>query len=151
MRDKIQNNLKQAMLAKEEIRLSTLRLLTSAIHNKEIEKRTKTGESELSEEEILAAIRSEAKKRKDSIAEFAKGGREDLVQKETSELKILEEYLPQEIADEEIEKIVKEVAEGFENLSPKEFGKIMGEVMKKVKGEASGERVSAAVKKILEK
>lgn len=150
MKSKIIVDIKNAMRAKNELKLSVLRMLSSAIHNKEIEKRAKTGkEEELGEEEIVAAIRTEVKKRRDAIQEFEKGNRKDLVDKESAELKILEEYLPAEISDEEIEKIVKDVVAGFGEITQKDFGRIMGEVMKRVKGQASGDRVSGAVKKLL--
>lgn len=138
------------MRSKDELRLSVLRMLSSAIHNKELEKRAKSGKvEELMEEEVVAVLRSEVKKRRDAISEFEKGGRKDLVEKETAELKILEEYLPSELPDEEIEKIVKEVIAGIGEVAPKDFGRVMGEVMKRVKGQASGERVSEAVRQLL--
>ena len=157
-KQKIQAAIKEAMRSKDELRLSVLRMLSSAMHNREIEKRTKSGKSEeLAEEEITASIRSEVKKRRDSIAEFEKGGRKDLVEKESSELKILDGYLPQELSDEEIEKIVKEVIGSIGEVTPKpfdkaqgrDFGRVMGEVMKKIKGQASGDRVSDIVRKVL--
>lgn len=149
MGDKIQNDMKDAMRAKDELTLSVLRMLLSTIHNREIEKRAKSGEEKLTDEEIAAAIRSEAKKRKDAITEFEKGGREDLVKKETAELKILEKYLPQEISDEEVENIAKEAVAATGAASPKDFGRAMGEAMKRAKGQASGDRMGLAVKRIL--
>ena len=150
LKDKITKDIKDAMRSKNELRLSVLRMLSSAIHNREIEKRAKTGkEEELNEEEVVATIRSETKKRRDAIVEFEKGGRKEMAEKEVAELKILEEYLPQEIADEELEKVVKEVVAGLGEVTQKDFGRIMGEVMKKIKGQAAGDRVSAAIKKLL--
>lgn len=177
LKQTIENELKEALRNKEELKLSVLRMLSAAIHNKEIEKRTKLSknpevkdlaaqsllgeprsnfekvgrekESELNEEETLGVIRSEAKKRKDSIVEFEKGGRKDLVDKESAELKILEAYLPKEMGDGELEKIVGEAVAGMSGVTAKDFGRVMGEVMKKVKGQASGDRVSAVVKKLL--
>ncbi|MBI2640797.1 MAG: GatB/YqeY domain-containing protein [Candidatus Sungbacteria bacterium] len=151
MKDKIQNDIKEAMRSKDELRLSVLRMLSSSIHNKELEKRVKSGKAEeLSEEEVVAAIRSEVKKRRDAIIEFEKGGRQDLAEKESAEAKILEVYLPQEISDEEIEKVVKEVISVLGEVTIKDFGRVMQEAMKKVKGQAGGDRVSAAVKKIMQ-
>ena len=150
MKLKIQNDIKEVMRSKDELKLSVLRMLSAAIHNKELEKRAKTGKSEeLTDEETIGVIHSEAKKRRDAIAEFEKGGRKDLADKESAELKILEGYLPQELSDEEIEKIVREVVVETGISDPTMFGRIMGEVMKRVKGRASGERMSAAVKKLL--
>jgi len=155
LKEKIQQDTKEAMKAKEELRLSVLRMLSSAMHNREIEKRAKGQGEELSEEEILAAIRSEMKKRKDSIAGYEKGGRKDLADKEIAEAKILEAYLPAEISDEEIEKTINEVLTNlgmqkpFDTAQGRDFGRVMGEVMKQIKGQASGDRVSATAKKIL--
>ena len=148
MQEKIQQDLKDAMRAKDELRLSVLRMLSAAIHNREIEKRPKSGEAELGEEEIITTIRSEAKKRRDAIVEFEKGGRKDLADKESAELKILAAYLPVELSDEEVEKIVREVVAGFGEVTKKDFGRVMAETMKRVKGQASGDRVSAWVKKV---
>lgn len=149
-KEKIQNDTKEAMKAKDELKLSVLRMLSSAVKNKELEKRAKTGKEEaLNDEGIVAAVRSEAKKRKDAAQEFEKGGRKDLAEKETMELKILENYLPAEMPDEDLEKIAKEVIAGSGEVTQKDFGRVMGEVMKRVKGEAGGDRVSAAVKKLL--
>lgn len=150
MKEKILQDIKEAMRAKDELRLSVLRMVSSAIHNKELEKRAKSGKvEELTEEETVAVVRSEVKKRRDAIMEFEKGGRKDLVEKESAELKILEAYLPQELPDEEIEKIVREVIAGLGEVTSKDFGRVMGETMKRVKGQASGDRVSQAVKKLL--
>jgi len=152
MKEKILQDMKEAMRSKDELKLSVLRMLSSAIHNKELEKRAKSGkDDELTEEEIIGVVRSEAKKRRDAIAEFEKGGRKDLVEKESAELKILEEYLPQELPDVEIEKIILEVIGQLKEITQKDFGRVMGEVMKRVRGQASGNRVGAMVKKFLEK
>lgn len=150
MKDKVQQDIKDAMRSKDELRLSVLRMLSSAIHNRELEKRAKSGQEEaLNKEETVAVIRSEVKKRKDAIAEFEKGGRKELAEKEIAESKILEAYLPAEISEEEIEKIVREVVAAAGVVTPKDFGRVMGEAMKKIKGQASGDRVSGAVKKFL--
>lgn len=150
MREKIQEDIKKAMKQKDELRLLVLRMLSAAMHNRELEKRAKTGKpEELTEEEAIAVIRSEVKKRRDAIVEFEKGKRSDLAEKEAAELKILEVYLPQELSDMEIEKIVREVVEKFGEVTPKDFGRVMGEAMKRVRGQASGDRVSQAVKKLL--
>lgn len=158
MRARIQNDIKEAMRSKDELRLSVLRMLSSAIHNRELEKRAKTGKAEeLNEEEIVAVIRSESKKRRDAIVEFEKGNRKDLAEKELAELKILETYLPKEISDQEIEKIVREVViqlgavteKPFDKAQGRDFGRVMGEAMKKIRGQASGDRVSGAVRRIL--
>jgi len=144
--EQINQDLKQAMLKKEVEILSTLRMLISAIRNKEITLR-KDGEAELSDEQVLEVIASEVKKRRDSIEAYISGGRQELADKENSEIKILEKYLPEQMSDEELEKVVKEViAAGDEN-----FGKVMGQVMVRVKGKADGGKVGEMVKKLLVK
>ena len=148
LKEKIQSDMKDAMREKAEVRLSVLRMLLSVIHNREIEKRVKGGATESTDDEVLASIRSESKKRRDSIQEFCKAGRTDLVDKESTELAILETYLPAEMGDSELAKIVEEIIKGMGTITQKEFGRVMGEVMKKTKGQASGDRVSAIVKKL---
>ena len=151
LRDKIKSDMVEAMKNKRELELSVLRMVTSALHNCEIEKRAKTSGAVLEEEEVVATVRSEAKKRRDAIEGFEKGGRKELAEKEAAELKILEAYLPQEISDNELKKIVQDVLGQFGEVTQKDFGKVMGAVMKKVSGQASGDRVSQMVRKLLEK
>lgn len=139
----------RSLRAKDERRLTTLRMLSSAIHNREIEKRGKGEAGEITEEDVLGVLRSEAKKRRDAIAEFEKGGRPDLVEKEKQELVILEAYLPAQLDDAAIAATVRSVVAEFGGASVKDFGRVMGEVMKRLKGQASGDRVSSAVREIL--
>lgn len=144
--EQINQDLKQAMLNKEAELTSVLRMLISAIRNKEITLR-KDGKAELSDEQVLEVISSEVKKRRDSVEAYISGGRQELADKENAEIKILEKYLPEQMSDEELEKVVKEViAGGDEN-----FGKVMGQVMAKVKGKADGGKVGEIVKKLLVK
>ena len=138
---KIQEDTKSALKVKDELRLLVLRMLSAALHNKEIEKRTKSGETELSEEEALAVLRTEVKKRRDAIEGFTQGGRRDLVEKETKELAILEIYLPAEISEQEIKKTVQAVLNDLGQVTEKDLGRVMGEAMKRLKGQASGDRV----------
>jgi len=106
-------------------------------------------ESRLTDEETLEAVSYEAKKRKESIAEFEKGGRNDLVEKEKKELAILKTYLPEQLAEEEIKKLVKEAVEKTGAKEPKDMGKVMAELMPKTKGRADGNLVSKVVKESL--
>ena len=149
LKEKIEGDLKEALRAKDELRLSTLRMVSAAIHNREIEKRTKTGESELTEEETALVLRAETKKRKDAAEGFEKGGRADRAEKERQEGEIIQKYLPAELSDEDVEKIVREVVAGLGEVTQKDFGRVMGEVMKKTRGQASGDRVSGALKKVI--
>ena len=152
----IEDQIREAMKAKEKVRLSTLRMLLSSIRNREIEKRAKLIKSgaegdidslgKLNDEETLDAIRSEVKKRRDAIAEYEKANRPELAQKESDELAILQAYLPAELSDEEIEKLLQPLAAG---ASEKDFGRVMGSAMKAVSGRASGDRVGAIVRRML--
>ena len=151
LKNQINTNIKDAMRAKDQEALSVLRMLASAIKDKEIAMR-KGEDVSLTDEQVTEVIMSEAKKRKDSIEAYEKGGRKDLAEKENSEIKILDKYLPEQMSDEELEKIVKEIVEtGQCPVSIQDFGKIMGQVMPKVKGKADGNKVSEAVKKVLSK
>jgi len=146
--EKINSDLKKAMRGRNELAMSALSMLISAIRNKEISLRQ--GEKvELTNEQIVEAIKSEIKKRKDSIEAYTQGGRPDLADKEKKEEEMLKAYLPPQIADEELEKIVRETVSLLGKVSEKDFGKVMGQVMAKVKATADGNKVSEAVKKIL--
>lgn len=145
----------RGLKAHEELLVSTLRMLLATIRNREIEKRGKLNKQgsdapqELSDEEVLDTVRYEAKKRRDAIAEFTKAGRAALAEKEAKELLILESYLPKELPESEIKEIVREAVEQMGEVTEKDFGKVMAEAMKRLRGLASGEKVSAAVKKAL--
>ena len=142
--EQIQNDLKTALKEKNELQVSTLRLLLSETHNRQIEK-----QAELVDEDIVGVLRKEAKKRQESVEAYEKGGRQELADKESKELIILSKYLPQEMDPQELEKIVKEVIGEVGAKEPGDFGKVMGVVMGKVKGRIDGSKVSDAVKKLL--
>ena len=146
--EKINHDLKQATLNKQEIVVSVLRLLKSAIYNKKISLR-KGKEVSLTKNQVIEVIASEIKKCKDAIKDYQKGNRDDLVKKEKQEIKILEKYLPKQLSDKEIEKIVREVIKSVGGVSIKDIGKIMGQVMAKVKGKAEGSKVNEIVKRVL--
>jgi len=160
LQEKINQDLKKAFVGKEELTVSVLRMLNSAIHNKEIEKRTKLSKqekdieklkesSQLIEEEVIEVISSEAKKRKDAIIEFAKGGRQDLADKETKELAILKKYLPEQMSEEQIREIVQKAIAETGAAGPKDTGKVMSALMPKLKGKAEGGIVSKIVNELL--
>lgn len=132
---------------KEE--LSTLRMLLSAISNKEIDLRKK--DIGLSDSEVLDTINSEVKKRKDAVFEYKKAGREDLAQKEGEELNILKKYLPPEIGDEDLIRIVRDGIRETGAGSAADFPKVMKAIMPTLKGKASGDRIANAVKNELSK
>lgn len=144
MLKQIQDNLKQAMKAGEKKKVSTLRMLIAAIKNESINKRT-----ELATDEILSVIQREIKQRRNANEEFKKGNRDDLVAENEAEITFLAAYLPQQLSDEELEALVRQVVNEVNATSAKEMGKVMGKLMPQVKGRADGTRVQAAVKKIL--
>lgn len=145
--EKIRKDLQIQLYKKNKLIVAVLRMLISAIHNKEIILRNQD-KTELSNKEFFGVIKSEIRKRKDSVQAYEQGNRQDLAQKEKEEVEILNKYLPAQMSDEELRKIIKEIIEAGEK--DKNFGKIMGQVMSKVKGQADGQRVSAVVKKVLE-
>ena len=155
----VEDHIKEAMKARDELKLSTLRMLISSIRNREIEKRAKLVKGgaegdiglleQLTDEETLDAIRSEAKKRRDAIVEYEKANRPELAQKESTELAILQSYLPAELGDADIERVVAEVIVSLGEVTAKDFGRVMGEAMKRLKGKAGGDRIGAMIKRHL--
>lgn len=154
----IQNYLKQS----NEIARSTLSMLLAAITNKEKEKRYKLAKdkpnlseeesqkiSGLNDEEVAGVIMSEAKKRREAADIFEKGGRKEMADKEREELVVLEQYLPEQMSDEELIEIVKRAIEKTGAKETKDMGKVMAEVAPQVKGKADGSRISQKVKEIL--
>ena len=145
LKDRISDEIKTAMKAKDKLRLETVRGIKKVILEKESEIRAK-GRDELNEDEEMAVLSQLAKQRRDSIKQFTDAGREDLAEKEAKELEILEEYLPAQLSDAEIEAAVDEVIAQVGASGPRDMGKVMGPVMKKLKGQADGSKVQAIVK-----
>lgn len=142
--EKLQNDLKQAQLAREEVKVSTLRLLLSEIHNVEIAKGEK-----LSDEDVISVIQREVKKRKEAAVGFRAGGREESAQREEAELKVLESYLPAQLSNEVLTKLIEESINEVGAKSQADMGRVMGVVMGKVKGQVDGNIVSSIVKEKL--
>jgi len=147
LKERINSDLKEALKSGDAFRRSVLGMLKSAIQNKEIEKKKK--EEGLTEMETQEVIRSETKKRLDSASTFRKAGEEKRAKSEEAEAEILKKYLPPEASDEDVKKAVEQAIAQAGSKSKKDFGKIMGEVMKRIKGQASGDRVSKAVKEAM--
>ena len=146
-KQKLQEELKQSMLSKDELRTSVLRLLLSAINYYEIQKGGAGYEA--TEEDVLSVIQKEAKQRRDSIAEFEKAGRQELVDKETSELKILEAFLPEQMSEDEVSSIVEQTISETGAASMADMGKVMGALGGKLKGKADMGLVSNLVRQKL--
>lgn len=146
LKEKIQQEVKEALKSGNSQKRMVLSMVMSAAKNKEIEKR-----SELTDEEVVAVIASEIKKRKDSVAQFEKGGRPELAEGEKQEIDILMAYMPEQMPEEQIrEEARKAIAEtGAKEV--KEMGKVLAALMPKVKGKADGQLVSQIVKEELSK
>jgi len=148
LHEKIKEEIKQAMLAKDNVKLSVVRGLVSAFTNELVAKKRRPDER-LSDEEVLAVIKRAAKQRLDSIEQFRAGGRADLVDTESAELEILKTYLPAELGEAEIEKVVKEKVKELGLIGKQDTGKLMSIVMKELKGKADGSLVKKVVEKLL--
>lgn len=144
MEEKIQADMKEAMKAGEKIRLSTLRMLLSALKNKRIENK-----GELDDKEFLAVVRREVKARKEAASQY-EAARPELAEKELAEMKILQAYLPAELSDEELEGLVREVIAQVGAASIGDLGKVMGPLMGRLQGRADGNRARQAVLAALE-
>lgn len=151
LKENIEKDLRESLKKRGSFKVQVLRFLLSVLHNQEIEKRTKGKEPKLTDEEIISLISSEIKKRREAILEFEKAKREDLVEKEKREIDILKKYLPEQLPPEAIEKLAKEIIEKRNYQDLKDLGKIMAELMPKVRGRAGGEKVLEIVKKLLTK
>lgn len=142
--DKLQSDLKNAQLSRDEIRVSTLRLLLSEVKNAEIQKG-----ADLNDEDIVSIIQKEVKKRKEAAAGFRSGSREQAAAKEEAEQKVLEGYLPAQLSTEELTSVVEGTINEMGATGMADMGKVIGAVMSKVKGKADGGTVSALVKEKL--
>jgi uncharacterized protein YqeY len=141
---KLDQDMKEAMLAHESERLSVLRMLKNALKNAEIAKK-----EELTEGEILNVLDKQAKQRQDAIEQFTGGGRADLADKEKAELELIQSYLPEKMSESELEEVVVKTIEELGATSMADMGKVMKEVMAKTAGQADGKAVSEKVKQKL--
>ena len=141
----IARDFKEAMKARDKLRLSCLRMLKASIKNKQVEKG-----DELTDDEVQALITSAIKKGKEAAEEFRKGGRADLAQKEEKEVQFLLEYLPAQLSPSEIENIIKEIIAELSITSPKDLGKIMKVAMARMAGQAQGKEVNLIARKLLQ-
>jgi len=143
LQQKLEEDAKNALKDGDKMVLSVLRLILSAIKNNEISQK-----AILSDDQVVSLLVKEAKKRQEAISAYQNAQRQDLAEQENKELLIIQKYLPQELSDEEIDKTVKETIATLK-ASTSDFGRVMGEVMSKLKGRASGDRVRDIVKKEL--
>jgi len=157
--DRLKDDLKTALKSGQKERVGVLRFLLSESHNREKDKQARLLASErsdggqakgekpvLTDEEAVAVFQKESKKRREAVELFRKGGREDLVKKETAELAVIQEYLPQVLAPEDIKKVLEKLAA----RGNKDFNSLMKEAMKELRGKADGRLVSELIKEILQ-
>jgi uncharacterized protein YqeY len=144
LKEKLQDDWKTAMKAKDSFRSTVISMARAAILQEE-----KTNNIKLDDEGVITILSKEVKQRRESIAEFEKGSRQDLVDQTKKEIDILLEYLPQQLTAEQIEEIVKGAVNNLKATSMKEMGKVMAAIMPDLKGKADGKLVNQIVKKYL--
>jgi uncharacterized protein YqeY len=144
LKSRLRDDLKAALKSGESARLGTVRMLLSEFRNKEIEK----GRA-LSDDEGLALVASGIKSRQESVEQFRKAGREELVAKEGAEIDVLRSYLPEQLSDVELAELVDQALAETGAASPREMGRVMGWLMPRIRGRAEGTRVSRLVKEKL--
>ncbi len=166
LKDKLQADVKEALKSGNAAKRMTLGMILSAVKSRELDKRGRlskthsTGsgqadaakleeESKLTDEEVVEVLSSEIKKRKDSVDQFEKGGREDLAKKEKEEMAMLMEYMPEQMSEDAVREEIKKAISATGASGPKDMGKVMGTISPKIKGKFDGSRASAMVKEEL--
>jgi uncharacterized protein YqeY len=144
LEEKLIEEMKQAMKSNDKLRLSTIRMIRSALKNKEIELRKK-----LEDEEVIKVIQVMVRKGEESVEQFQTGGRVDLVEKEKKEIEILKSFLPQPLSQEELLKIIDQSIQETQASSQKDIGKVMKSIMPKIGGKADGKLINQLVKERL--
>ncbi len=142
--DKIFEDLKAAMKAKDSLKVGTLRMVRAQFKDAQIAKR-----EPLNDDEQLAVLGNAAKRRREALEMYKNSGRDDLIQKEQAELDIISAYLPKQLSREEIEKVLKDIIKKTDVSSMQDLGKVMGPVMQQLKGKADGKLVQQLVREIL--
>jgi uncharacterized protein YqeY len=145
LQQRVTDELKSSMMARQAVRTGTLRMLKAALGYAQIEKKTET----LSDADVMAVIQREAKKRRDSIEEFEKAGRAEMAANEKAELEVLSEFLPKALSAEELESLVRAVIAEVGATSKKDMGLVMKAAQAKIDGRADGKTVSALVSRLL--
>ena len=147
LRDQLRADLHDAMRARDAVRRNTIRMLEAAIKNAEIERRQRN--AELAEADVLAILQRQVKQRRDSIEQFEQGGRNDLADNERAEIAIIEAYLPQQLSREEVAARARAVIAQVGASGPSDRGKVMGPLMRGLRGLADGGMVNAVVGELL--
>ena len=144
LKDQLMADMKEAMKAHDKDRLAVIRMVRGAVRQQEID-----GKKELEDSDVIAVISKEVKMRRDSIEEFNKGGRQDLVEKTQAEIDILMPYLPAQLSEDEVRELVKAAVEATGAKTQKDMGKVMGMATKTLAGKAEGRMISETVKRLL--
>lgn len=144
LKDRLTDNLKEAMKNKEQVRKSVVTLIRAGIKQCEVDTR-----QELTDEDIISLISKQLKQRKDALVDFEKANRTDLIEQTNQEIAILENYLPEQLDDVELKEIITKVVEEVGATSMKDMGKVMAKTISLVQGRADGKRINAMVKQIL--
>ena len=140
LQERLARDLNDAMRAKDRVRMSAIRMIQTAITERE-----KAGTGPVSDDDLLQIVTKQAKQRRDSMAQYAEAGRDDLAQREADELTIIETYLPAQLTDEDIHRAVHEIVQRTGATTMKDMGRVMGEAMSELRGQADGARVQLAV------
>ena len=144
LKQRLQNDIKEAMKAQDKSRLTTLRLITAAIKQREVDERISLDDSQ-----VIATLDKMAKQRRESIEQFQIGQRLDLVEKEQAELDLIKSYLPQQLSEEEIQQIIKQAIAQLGVKDIKDMGKLMAEIKPKLQGRADMSKISQLIKQQL--
>ena len=144
LKDRLTDDLKEAMKNKEQVRKSVVTLIRAGIKQCEVDNR-----QELTDEDIISLILKQLKQRKDALSDFEKANRTDLIEQTNQEIAILENYLPEQLDDVELKEIITKVVEEVGATSMKDMGKVMAKTISLVQGRADGKRINAMVKQIL--
>lgn len=148
LKEQLADDLKAAMRAKDAVQLRTIRALRAALMEKEIEQR-QGGSATLTEDQELAVLQKQAKQRRDAIEQYEDAGRDDLKEKEEAELAVIEDYLPSQLAEDEVREVVREVISRTGAESKADMGKVMGEAMGRLRGRADGSMVQRVAVELL--
>lgn len=145
LKDQISEQIKAAMKSKDKVRLEAVRSIKKALLEKEVSVRP-TGRADLTETEEIEVLSQQAKQRRDSIEQYHQAGRSDLAEQEAQELAVIEEYLPKQLSEAEIQAVIDQIVHQVGATSPKDMGKVMGPAMQQLKGKADGKKVQDLVK-----
>ena len=145
LKDQIQQDMKDAMRAKEKARLATIRLILAAIKQREVDERI-----ELDDAQVIAVLDKMSKQRRESISQFEQAGRDDLIAQEKSELEIIQTYLPEALDEDELHALIEAAMQATGASSIKDMGKVMGQLKPKIQGRADMGAVSALIKSRLQ-